>query len=205
MDKIEELHLVDELLKKHNLPISPILKYALKEKEESYLIELGEKRCVREEDTTCSENCKGLEYYCDKFANLSVGVAKGKKLPHKAIMLLAIMCLIENGVLNNNCIELNNIIANEFVNTWNRYIQNVKVPSVWTPFWYLKSESFWHFKAYSDENLLKILLSFAGHPSIGQMRNVIRNAYLDEQLFSLMQDKSKRFLLSKTLIDTYIK
>ena len=34
MTKIEELHYIIELLNKHDLPLSPILEYAIKEKEE---------------------------------------------------------------------------------------------------------------------------------------------------------------------------
>lgn len=36
MNPIEELELIITLIKKYNLPLSPILEYAIKEKEEHY-------------------------------------------------------------------------------------------------------------------------------------------------------------------------
>ena len=39
MTKIEELHYIIELLNKHDLPMSPILEYAIKEREEQYTTE----------------------------------------------------------------------------------------------------------------------------------------------------------------------
>ena len=85
--------------------------------------------------------------------------------------------LIGIGVLEENKIPLDKVISSAFISTWKAYFNDAKVPSVWIPFWYMKSESFWHFKAAESEELLSALLSFAGYPSIGQMRPVIRYAF----------------------------
>ena len=37
MTKIEELHHIIELIKKHDLPLSPILEYAIKERQDQYI------------------------------------------------------------------------------------------------------------------------------------------------------------------------
>ena len=74
MDKIEELHLIVELLKKHHLPISPILEYTIKEKEDLYSKELGQTKYVREGETN-EEIRKDLDFYCNKFSNLVCNVA----------------------------------------------------------------------------------------------------------------------------------
>ena len=54
-----------------------------------------------------------------------------------------------------------------------------KAPCVWTPFYHLKGEAFWHFKSQDSSNKLEMLLSFGGTPSIGKMRPVIKFAYFD--------------------------
>jgi putative restriction endonuclease len=199
----EELELVLQIMKKHDLPMSPILEYTIKEKID------GDKS-----STTLSRNSTPVKEsvnvvtnasYVEIFRNLSTGVQNGKKLPHKAVLLLSILTLIENGTITENKIHLNKTIANTFASTWGDYLHNSKIPSVWIPFWYMKSESFWHFKALADENILQNLLCFAGHPSVGQMRNVIKYAYVDEQLFSLMQDREERLKLKKVLIETYLR
>ena len=199
----EELELVLQIMKKHDLPMSPILEYTIKEKID------GDKSSTTlpRNSTPVKESVNVVTNasYVEIFRNLSTGVQNGKKLPHKAVLLLSILTLIENGTITENKIHLNKTIANTFASTWGDYLHNCKIPSVWIPFWYMKSESFWHFKALADENILQNLLCFAGHPSVGQMRNVIKYAYVDEQLFSLMQDREERLKLKKVLIETYLR
>jgi putative restriction endonuclease len=199
----EELELVLQIMKKHDLPMSPILEYTIKEKID------GDKSSTTlpRNSTPVKESVNVVTNasYVEIFRNLSTGVQNGKKLPHKAVLLLSILTLIENGTITENKIHLNKTITNTFASTWIDYLHNSKIPSVWIPFWYMKSESFWHFKALADENILQNLLCFAGHPSVGQMRNVIKYAYVDEQLFSLMQDREERLKLKKVLIETYLR
>ena len=94
--------------------------------------------------------------------------------------------------------------VNAFSSCWREFYGETKLPSVWTPFWYLKSEPFWHFKHNGDEELLKGLLMFAGHPSVGQMRPVIKYAYFDKALFDYMENEGCRDRLKLVLIEKYI-
>ena len=198
----EELELVLQIMKKYDLPMSPILEYAIKEK-----IDGNVSSTIPVNSTPVIEpvNNNTNASYVEIFRNLSTGVQNGKKLPHKAVLLLSILTLVENVTITENKIHLNKTIANTFASTWGDYLHNSKIPSVWIPFWYMKSEPFWHFKALADENLLQNLLCFAGHPSVGQMRNVIKYAYVDEQLFSLMQDREESSKLKKALTETYLR
>lgn len=126
-------------------------------------------------------------------------------MPHKAILLICIMNLIKNGVIIENQIEIDKTIVLAFASTWRKYYGDVKLPSVWTPFWYLKSETFWHFEPNENEaELLQGLLKFAGHPTIGQMRPVIKYAYLDNALFGYFRNDGSRDSLKKILEMTYI-
>lgn len=199
----EELELVLQIMKKYDLPMSPILEYAIKEKID------GDKSSttIPLNSTPVKEpvNVVTNASYVEIFRNLSTGVQNGKKLPHKAVLLLSILTLIENGTITENKIHLDKSIANTFASTCGNYLQNNKIPSVWIPFWYMKSEPFWHFKALADENILQNLLCFAGHPSVGQMRSVIKYAYVDEQLFSLMKDRKERSKMKEALIETYLR
>ena len=198
----EELELVLQIMKKHDLPMSPILEYAINEK-----LQAGSSRSSEISITgeAAVEEVKDVNYYEELFEQLSTGVQNGKKLPHKAVLLLSIMSLYHDGTIKDNKIELTNTIAHAFSSIWESYSLGDKVPSVWIPFWYMKSEPFWHFKASTDENVLQSLLSFAGHPSVGQMRSVIAYAYLDEPLFVLMKEMAQRTFLAQVLVDTYLK
>ncbi len=202
MTNVEELHFIVELLQKHDLPLSPILEYAIKERIEQYTIEANGITMVRD-DLLVSNVDKEMEDYEQKFANLSAGVSKGRKLPHKAILLLALMDLIRTGVITNNHIELDNVIANAFSSTWKKYF-DTKVPTVWTPFYHLKGEFFWHFKANGNDDKLADLLSFGGTPSIGKMRTIIKYAYLDKALYNYMKNEEDRNKLITILTKTFI-
>ena len=157
---------------------------AITEREEQYTTEANGLSMVREDDPLF-DVYKELEDYEKEFSNLSVGVSKGRKLPHKAILLMALMKLIATGKIIDNRIELDNVIVNAFSSMWNQYY-DTKVPTVWTPFYHLKGESFWHFKANGNEEKLTDLLSFGGTPSIGKMRPIIKYAFLDKALFDYM-------------------
>lgn len=207
MTKIEELHLLLELLKKHNLPISPILEYSIKEKEEEYLSDVSSESelIVSEPTQPYNEETHLLDDYVRYFTNLSVGTSKGKKLPHKSILILTIISLIENGKITSNQVPVNNFLSKAFVAEWTKYFPETKIPSVWIPFWYMKSEPFWHLKSNNCDDVLDALLSFAGHPSKGQMEPVIKYAYFDSELYAYILDDESRKALVDTLIRTYIK
>lgn len=206
MTEQEELELLLQIMEKHDLPMSPILEYAIRTKMQQSKLETKEVPMVEQ----CRHQVKAdnfnnpISFYLSCFVNLSTGVHNGKRLPHKAVLLLCMMRLIEKGIIKENKICLDGVIANAFTETWEAYMPEQKVPSVWIPFWYMKSEAFWHFKACSDDNMLKNMLRFCGHPSVGQMRQVIKYAYIDEQLFLLIQDKSKRTSLIDALVKTYL-
>lgn len=196
----EELELLLQIMQKHDLPMSPILEFAIKEKLQGNInAEMPQVDLIR------SNSSRPNISYVEMFRNLSTGVQNGKKLPHKAVLLLSILELVGNGTINENKIELSKTIASSFATTWDSFQLGPKKPSVWIPFWYMKSEPFWHFKASTDENILKNLLSFAGHPTVGQMRNVIKCAFVDMQLFELMRDKKKCSALANALIETYLR
>lgn len=198
----EELELILSLIKKYNLPLSPILEYAIKDKEDQYNTEKETIKTVRDNESICN-TYKELTDYIQEFENMSVGISKGKKLPHKAILLLGLMDLIEAGIITENRIELDNVIANAFANSWHKYFET-KVPTVWTPFYHLKKESFWNFKANGNAEKLSDILNFGGTPSIGKMRPIIKYAYLDKALFDYIKDDRCREKFREVLIKNYI-
>lgn len=203
MGKLDDIHTLVILLKEFDLPVSPILEYAIKDRERQYSESTNRVETdalMRQADV---KQNKKLSDYADDFASLSVAVSKGMRLPHKAILLLGIMQLIEDGKLEGNMIPLDKSIADAFRKSWDKYF-DTKAPSVWTPFYHLKGEPFWHFKARESEEMLDMLLGFGGTPSIGKMRPVIRCAYFDDELYGLMNNESCREVLRRVLIENYL-
>lgn len=199
----EELNLLLEIIKKYDLPLSPILEYAIKEKEEQYSQSACQITQSVGDEVVISEVDKTLDDYLCDFATLSVAISKGKKLPHKAVLLLSIMRSIAEGSIVNNMIPLDQSIADSFTRCWSSYFQT-KAPCVWTPFYHLKGESFWHFKPMDNEAKLDMLLNFGGTPSVGKLRPVIKYAYFDKTLYELILDKKNREILENVLIENYL-
>lgn len=155
-------------------------------------------------DTT--NKYRELSKYIDQFANLNVHMSYGSCAPHKPIMLLTIMTLIDSGDIWENVIRPTDKIKAIFEAFWTNYVPKESPFSVapWTPFWHLKNEPFWHFKTKVDGFDIDSLTVPGQTAKIGDIRENIAYAYLDQELFNILQDKDFRAILQRQLIETYL-
>ena len=147
-----------------------------------------------------------MEKYIDYFSALHTNTQKGVKAPHKAIMLLSVIDLVEYGVITSNKIEFSERLEKQFQHNWSRYVgqSDVFQPRVGTPFWHLHYEPFWKLVPYEggDEAIAMWLQGNPYAPST--TRKHIRYAEIDQALFDLLQDKTNRARLRTTLIKHYL-
>ena len=89
-----------------------------------------------------------LAKYIDQFANLKVNINSGSRAPHKPIMLLTVIALIDSGDVWENAIRPTDKVRAIFEAFWLNYVPRGTKFDIapWTPFWHLKNEPFWHFK-----------------------------------------------------------
>lgn len=140
--------------------------------------------------------------------NLSVKVTRGVTAPHKAIMLISIIDLIKENKITSNAILPNETIAGTFKKNWNRFADNKREfsifkCSIWTPYWHMKNEPFWHFQTFDSKFNVDSIVPAGQTASIGAIRKHIRYAYLDSNLWELLQDQESREKIRQILIDTY--
>ena len=142
---------------------------------------------------------KDLIYYINEFEHLNTNVRDGKPSPHKPILLLSIINLIEVCIITDNKIELNDDLNLSFAAIWREYVDptlryNCNIA---LPYFYMDSESFWKLKkskyyeekrSYTEKDL-KANFDFA---------------VLDEELFDLIKDPSNAIQLRVLLITKYI-
>ena len=117
----------------------------------------------------------------------------GHKSPHKVCMLLAVMDLIESGQINNNRIYFNELLITQFSKYFNVYRQSVDRDKPYQPFFYLNSEGFWHHQVNKGQEVeydLRNRERKAG--SEGVVKRLIDYTYLDENLFTLLQNRDER-------------
>ena len=140
--------------------------------------------------------------YIDHFSSLHTAKIAGKQAPHKAVMLLSIMDLVEAGIITSPRIELSEALEGTFARVWKRYIGSsiIFTPKVATPFWHLQNEPF--YRLYMNNG--QLINGGTGRYSISWLRE---NTYamLDDKLFHLTQDENARAELRVTLVSTYLK
>lgn len=147
-----------------------------------------------------------MDTYKEYFSELHTNTQKGVKAPHKAIMLLSVIDLVEYGVITSNQIEFSERLEQQFQHNWSRYVgqSDVFQPRIGTPFWHLNNEPFWRLVPYEggDE---AISMHLQGNPyAPGTTRKLIRYTEIDKELFELLQNETNRAKLRVTLIKHYL-
>lgn len=144
--------------------------------------------------------------YAGAFSHLHVKVTFGKRAPHKAIMLLSIIDLVETGVIKSNHILYTQQLDSQFYNNWTRYIAFMDGHSAHSavPFFHLAYEPFWSLKLkplcpYSEKELADARI----YMKPAKMNEEIECAIIDQDLFELLQDNYVRAQYRVLLISLY--
>jgi len=143
-----------------------------------------------------------MNQYLLSFSSLHTAKIAGKQAPHKAVLLLSIMDLVEAGIITSPRIELSEALEETFARVWKRYIGSsiIFTPKVATPFWHLQNEPF--YCLYKNNG--QLISGGTGRYSIKWLRE---NTYamLDDKLFQLLRDENACAELRVTLVSTYLK
>ena len=131
-----------------------------------------------------------LNKYLHQFSNLHCNKLKGEIAPHKPIMLLSVMDLIEAGFITSNRIEFSEMLEERFKSNWKRYVKTDSVfkSNAGTPFWHLNYEPFWRLVPFCGGEETLAQLKKSNPYSSGTIRKNIRYAEIDIELFELMKD-----------------
>ena len=140
-----------------------------------------------------------LQKYVQKMKRLRVDRAHGVA-PHKPLLLLAVIELIERGQIRENKIPLSPDLAEAFIKYWSKVVD--RRPNIALPFFHLKSDGFWHF--HPNAGYEKALDVADRITAVSRLREVIAYANLDDDLFVLLTDASNREIIRQTLIYVYL-
>ncbi len=143
-----------------------------------------------------------LNKYLHQFSNLHCNKLKGEIAPHKPIMLLSVIDLVESGLITSNKIEFSEMLEERFKSNWKRYVKEDSVfkPNAGTPFWHLNHEPFWHLVPFCGGEETIAHLKKSNPYSAGTIRKNIRYAEIDSELFELMRDEDCRTELRKAVV-----
>lgn len=136
-------------------------------------------------------------HYCEQFKQLHTAVISGRKAPHKAVLLLSIIELIEEKTISSPCITLSDDLISRFNNNWKLYVHSDKFSStITTPYWHLQNESFWRLNTYDGSAPKKTYSE--------KYLKEYTFAIIDSDFFYLTQESTSAQLLKEILINTYI-
>ena len=165
-------------------------------------------------------NMQTLKCYIKAFSALHTNVRKGHKAPHKAVLLLAIMELIEQGEITSPRIKLSDQLNEMFHTIWSKYIGTSAIftPDIGKPFFHLQHETFWKLIDKTEaaakiqmaaepcpfESAIKKKQAFSGSYTLKSLRESFAYAEIDPLLFKLLQQADHRAVLRTLLIDRYL-
>lgn len=118
--------------------------------------------------------------------------------PHKPILILALLRLIERGEISSRFIEVSPDLVFEFKEVWAKLVETNHESHAYLPFYHMKSEPFWKLLPKYDIKLSGIRIK-----SLTALREMFEFAEFDANYFPLLLDKTNRELLIEELLSTY--
>ena len=146
------------------------------------------------------------QHYAEAFKRLHVKVTYGVRAPHKAILLLSVIDLIETGVITTNQIYYTQQLESQFRHNWIRYIAfldgHAARPA--TPFFHMSYEPFWTLQINEKcTRTIKELADERIYSNPPKMNEAIDYAIIDQDLFDILQDSFVRAKYRVLLISNY--
>lgn len=131
---------------------------------------------------------------------MSVNKNKGKIAPHKAVLLLTVIDMIEAGKILSPYIQITDSLKNNFKRVWDANVARCSgyEPRISYPFFHLSSSPFWE---------LIRTTSYKGQTEYTSMTSLERDysgAIIDVGLFRLMKDSTSRDEIRTLLKSVYL-
>ena len=155
-------------------------------------MELEAKKAIRD--------IEALSYYAKKFQRLRVDRAHGIA-PHKPILLLSVIELIRREAIEENKIYLSNKLIKTFLKYWGCLGSESHHPDISRPFFHMRSGKFWHL--WANPGYEKTISSKVKLKTFAEVKQAIKYAHLDEDLFEFLQEPMSRASLLVVLVSRW--
>ncbi len=140
-----------------------------------------------------------VNYYAKKFANLGVSRSRGIA-PNQPILLLSVIEMVSQGQIRKNQIPLSAELIVTFLKLWS-HLEPVRKPDIGLPFFHLTSNGFWHYQMKPGfESMMAASVKIR---TVKAIRQTVEYAYLDRELWEILQHPLSRSVLTQVLIDSW--
>jgi putative restriction endonuclease len=143
------------------------------------------------------------EHWLERLYNLRRDKCKSHERPHKPVLLLSIIDLLDRGVIRGNAIPL----SDELVASFKRYFAVVQreddQPTIQNPFFHLSGDGFWKLVPSPGQEPIYRPGATSGAPSVAELRRRAVHGEFEAGLWALMGDAVARHQLREALIARY--
>lgn len=129
-------------------------------------------------------------------STLNTSKRAGKKAPHKAILLLSIIELVEEGYITDNTVELSDTLIDKFDEIWSRFVKDSCFNcNITAPFWHMRSEPFW-----------RIIMREGKVPNPSSLKSLQEDtiACIDQKLFKHFDKPEESIIIKEILLKNYL-
>lgn len=143
-----------------------------------------------------------LQKFLTKLTHLNRAPTKYGKAPHKPVLLISFIELIEKGMVIDNRIYVNADLVGTFKENWQLLVTTLHQLDFTQPFYYLQSEKidgkpFWFLQP-------KLGNSISAHiKSVTKLSEVLEYGCFSEDLYRLLLDPVSRKIIKTVILDTY--
>ena len=143
------------------------------------------------------------ETWLERLYNLHRDKRGSHERPHKPVLLLSIIDLLDRGVITRNEVPL----SDELVTTFKRYFEVVRKqddqPTIQNPFFHLCGDKFWQLVPAPGETPIYREGAASGAPSVAELRRRVAHGRFDDGFWQLMSGPTARHQLREALIARY--
>ncbi len=143
---------------------------------------------------------KDLGFYSDKFMNLRVDTAHGVA-PHKPTLLLSVIELFEQKKIEHNQIHLSPELIATFLKYWSNLVTTEHRSDIALPFFHLTGDKFWYLMP--NPGFEATIATKTKIKGLSALRNAVKYAYVDGELFECLQDAAARVQFAEALIQKW--
>ncbi len=143
-----------------------------------------------------------LDSYIKALIHLKRGNTRLGVAPHKPVLLISVIELIEKGIVSENKIYINADLVGTFKENWQLLVNTLHQPDFTQPFYYLQSDKaagqpFWFLIPYGGCQIN------AHIKSVNTLASVVAYGSFSEELYLLLNDPVYRLTIKEGLLNTY--
>ncbi len=143
------------------------------------------------------------ELCLERLYNLRRDKRGSHERPHKPVLLLSIIDLLDRGVIKGNAVPL----SDKLVETFKRYFAVVEQeddrPTIQNPFFHLSGDGFWQLVPLPGKEPVYHPGSTSRAPSVAELRRRVTHGVFDAAFWTLMSEPVARHQLREALVTRY--